>query len=601
MKVDLGEFNETQYRKWPRNFMLGTVVHYKDQNIYAFELWPGDNMPAEGIVKCWKLLSNALPLAKPLRWRACGATHESVIREALQEKNLDPAYKKDLEKLLNEAMITNEQLFAGVTYQPLTVGVTIGTVRILRNVNTQDPDRLFALNKDDILVSDDIPNDLPAVRALITTQLQTPLCHVALLCANRRAPNIAVRNALTDFAPFEGKRVKLTCSLLDYQVAMATDQDYEEWKASPAGQRTLNPLRSSRAAIPLSCNDVIKGLIDIAPLQAVGEIEAVEGAIGAKASQIARLQKVSSLPAHCFTVITPAFVIPFHYYQNHVKNAIPLQDGERVPMEKLIAAADTLQTRDIASKLGTVQQQLIESDHFDEELLKLVIKRLEDGLAPGGWLEHAGGAIFRSSTNVEDLPGFNGAGLYLSEPLKKDDLRDAEKVAETIKRVWASVWTTRGFMERSDFGLDQRRVRMAILVMPFLDATRLVCNGVCITANPFRFDFPGHYINSQVAGTAVTDNCQGQVAEQILVYDDTDPAPETLATSSLTQGKPILLPDEIIHSLFPAFKALHKAFAVKKKENNLKHAVDIEFLLLNNPERHLVILQCRPTTVTYQK
>jgi hypothetical protein len=51
---------------------------------------------------------------------------------------------------------------------------------------------------------------------------------------------------------------------------------------------------------------------------------------------------------------------------------------------------------------------------------------------------------------VEDLPGFNGAGLYSSEPLKM--AQDGEKVAtfasrerieEAIKKVYLSVWSKR--------------------------------------------------------------------------------------------------------------------------------------------------------------
>lgn len=54
------------------------------------------------------------------------------------------------------------------------------------------------------------------------------------------------------------------------------------------------------------------------------------------------------------------------------------------------------------------------------------------------------GVIFRSSTNVEDLPGFNGAGLYSSEPLDFKFCQDWEAMSKVIKNVWASVWTKRG-------------------------------------------------------------------------------------------------------------------------------------------------------------
>lgn len=579
---------------WPRRFMLGTIVNFKDQGLFAFELWPGDKMPAEGIIKCWKLLSDKIPIAHPLNFRPCGADHEKILRDALASSSTSASLKSDIQNLLTSALVSNEQLFKSVVYQPLTIGSAVGVIRILTGVNA-DPSKLFSLSREDILVCDEVPNDLPPVRALVTSQLQTPLCHVALLCANRRAPNLAVRSAIADFTPFDGKLVRLACNMLDYQVREATEEDQIEWLQSPQGQRSSNPTR----IVPLKLDDAVSGIIHIGDLKRSAQIQKVEAAIGAKATQIARLAKIS-IPEHCFRVIHPSFVIPFSYYQQHLFKSIPTQGDEQYPLQNLINQSKTMATRELANELGSIQEKLIESQHFDEHLLDEIMKKLEEGLSPNGFLAHAGGAIFRSSTNVEDLPGFNGAGLYLSEPVKTEDLLNREIVAETIKRVWASVWTVRGYMERNEFGLAQSQVRMAILVMPFLDASRVAANGVAITANPFRDTFNAHFINAQVAGTAVTDNCAGTTPEQILVYDDDTPTPEILSTSSLTNGQSLLKTTEIVDTLFPIFKKLHKRFAEKTMEKGTGKAVDIEFLILNNEQRELVLLQCRPCTVTYQ-
>lgn len=602
-KVDLCSFNDEQYLQWPRRFMLGTIVNFKDQGLYAFELWPGDNMPPEGVIQCWKLLSASIVPASPLRFRACGASQEQVLRDALASSSTSKELKKDLTELLDVALIKTEDLFQAVVYQPLTIGTTIGTLRILRNVNT-DPGQLLELSREDILVCDEVPNDLPPVRALITAQLQTPLCHVALLCSNRRAPNFAWKPALTNLASLEGKLVKLTCDMLECSVTEATSQDEAEWIKSPQGIRALahaNSALSDAKLKDIPFDDDVAGIFDISDMSDKAKFKAAEPAMGAKASQIVRLRAIN-LPEHCYAVINPAFVIPFHYYVEHLKHALPTPEGEtESPLEALISKARSgMPTRELANALSEIQVKIIESTHFNSQLLDLVIDRITSQLSkPQSMWTQSGGAIFRSSTNVEDLPGFNGAGLYLSESVKKADLTNREKVAETIKRVWASVWTVRGFMERSEFGLNQSQVRMAILVMPFLDKTHVVANGVAITGNPFRSTFNAHYINSQVAGTAVTDNCAGTTSEQILVYDDDQPTPEILATSSLSKGQPILYSDEIVNVLFPIFKTLHRKFAIKKKEVGTGHAVDIEFLILNNDNRHLIILQCRPCTISY--
>ena len=583
--------------------MLGTIVNFKDQGLYAFELWPGDNMPPEGLVQCWKLLSASIPPANPLRFRACGASHEKTLRDALADPNTSAELKKDLAQLLDVALIKNEDLFKAVVYQPLTIGTTIGTLRILQNVNT-DPNQLLELSREDILVCDELPNDLPSVRALITAQLQTPLCHVALLCANRKAPNFALKSAITTLASLEGKVVKLTCTMLDYAIAEATAKDQEEWLQSPQGQRAMahaNSALSDTVLKEIPFDDKLDGLITIKDLSSSSKLKEHEDGIGAKASQIAKMRG-ARLPEHCYKVIDPAFVIPFHYYTEHLKAALPIPEGAtESPLAAVIAKAKTgMPTRELANALSEIQVKIIESTHFNSQLLDLVLQHLKTGLSdPNSVFAQSGGAIFRSSTNVEDLPGFNGAGLYLSEAVKKEDLTIREKVAETIKRVWASVWTVRGFMERGEFGLDQSHVRMAILVMPFLDKSRVVANGVAITGNPFRNTFNAHYINTQVAGTAVTDNCAGTTSEQILVYDDDAPTPEILATSSLNGGQPLLRTEEIVDVLFPIFKRLHKKFALRRREIGTGHAVDIEFLILNNETRDLVLLQCRPCTISY--
>lgn len=539
--------------------------------------------------------------AQPLRFRACGASHEQCLRAALADPNTSAELKKDLKELLEVALVKNEDLFAAVVYQPLTIGTTIGTLRLLKNVNSE-PAQLFELSREDILVCDEVPNDLPPVRALITAQLQTPLCHVALLCANRRAPNFALRSAMSELAPLEGKLVKITCNMLNYNIKEATDEDQLEWLQSPQGIRATAHAEASpnKPLTSIPYNDDYNGIVAIENLSRSSQIEKMEPAIGAKASQIARLRKID-IPEHCFTVINPSFVIPFHYYTNHIKSALPKAPGaEMAPLDAFIAKSRSMPTRELANELGDFQEKLIETHHFDSDLLDKVMDQLITALAePTSAFAQSGGAIFRSSTNVEDLPGFNGAGLYLSEAVKKEDLTNRERVAETIKRVWASVWTVRGFMERSEFGLNQSHVRMAILVMPYLDKSRVIANGVAITGNPFRNTFPAHYINAQVAGTAVTDNCAGTTPEQILVYDDDAPTPETLATSSLTNGQPILHSTEIVNILFPTFKKLHRKFAIRQKEDGTGHAVDIEFLILNNESRDLVLLQCRPCTISY--
>ena len=59
---------------------------------------------------------------------------------------------------------------------------------------------------------------------------------------------------------------------------------------------------------------------------------------------------------------------------------------------------------------------------------------------------------FRSSTNAEDLNGFNGAGLYSSYSGKLNHVKKTPQKA--IKKVWASLWNFNAFEERDYFKIN---------------------------------------------------------------------------------------------------------------------------------------------------
>jgi hypothetical protein len=123
-------------------------------------------------------------------------------------------------------------------------------------------------------------------------------------------------------------------------------------------------------------------------------------------------------------------------------------------------------------------------------------------------------------------------------------------------------------VERRLFGITQAHVMVAILIQPFFSGhqvrhcyssfvfflsspsfssfcfliiffvvcshSQVLANGVGITRNPFRNDYPAHFLNVQVSGRAVTDG-QG-TPEQLLVYDEGKPVCEIISRSSENKG-----------------------------------------------------------------
>ncbi|HEX8037354.1 MAG TPA: PEP/pyruvate-binding domain-containing protein, partial [Ktedonobacterales bacterium] len=72
----------------------------------------------------------------------------------------------------------------------------------------------------------------------------------------------------------------------------------------------------------------------------------------------------------------------------------------------------------------------------------------------------------RSSATAEDLPGASFAGqqeTYLN-------IIGAEAVLDAVRKCWASLWTERAVTYRDHLGIDQRSVRLAVVVQCMVEA-----------------------------------------------------------------------------------------------------------------------------------
>jgi len=218
------------------------------------------------------------------------------------------------------------------------------------------------------------------------------------------------------------------------------------------------------------------------------------------------------------------------------------------------------------------------------------------GLRGGGssiaTLGASGRLRFRSSTNAEDLPGFNGAGLY-SSAIAPHDPSDAE-IAGALAHIWSSVFNLGAHEEREWYRIDHARVAMAVLVQASVDDG--IANGVAITANPFDELRPAVLIDAQTMDGSVTGAGSDEVPEQFLVLTYLpEREPEVLSRSSRTDGAPILSDAEVLR-LTDVLVTIHDHFEPHFPDGS--NAVDVEFLIAG-ADHHPVIVQARPFTVTY--
>jgi phosphoenolpyruvate synthase/pyruvate phosphate dikinase len=129
----------------------------------------------------------------------------------------------------------------------------------------------------------------------------------------------------------------------------------------------------------------------------------------------------------------------------------------------------------------------------------------------------------RSSTNAEDLPGFNGAGLYDTVP----NVKGKKNLGEAIKTVWASVWNLRAVEERSAFGIDHKQVYASVMVQVGVNATAA---GVLVSTNLWdKRDDDGFTINAKWGlGIRVVE---GQKVPEQIVFDATNGGTKIISRS----------------------------------------------------------------------
>lgn len=526
-----------EYRVPDRRFVCGRVVRYLDADVHALELSTNDDLDAASLGDTFTAVRAAVYFGEDLVFRP---SSDLQARAAARASPPVP-------------VVSTAALFAGERYQAVSPGVAVGFLRVLRDDDQAESETPTPTQ---IVVCDDVPAGLAVVSGVVTATFQAPLSHASILAQNRGTPFMALRGALDDprFTALAGQLVRLEIRSQDFQIARATQAQAD---AAWADRRPETPVQP-----PFSDRDV--GFPEIANVRA-SDVETV----GAKAAQLGEVAAL--VPA----VQTPGgFVVPFHAYLAHLARAG--LDRELTAMLADPRFAANLDVR-VARLLELVDR--VRAAPVDRGLLRQVVRRIR--AMPSGRV------FLRSSTNAEDLPGFNGAGLYESIAVARD--APPSRIADALREVWASVWTPAAFEERSWYRLDPARVAMAVLVQPAADPA--LVNGVAVTANPFNPSDPAILINAQAPGASVTGARGGDVPEQYLVHRRGDELfPELLSRSSQNDGAPLLSEDEAVR-LATLLARIHDAFVPHWQGRG--DGVDVEFFVVG-PDRHFVIVQARP-------
>jgi hypothetical protein len=200
---DHSTFNTREYTTSDRRFVLGAISHYKDSDIYTFELFAGDNVPSSLLVPVYHALRRLTYFGDRLRYRPLSDLHSTIIANVPRVPSKADGKENNNDYL---PVVTTDEIFGSMNYQAYTVGTAYGRLNMIT-----DTASLRALEKsgassgsssssstvtssssssawaDQIVVLVDIPIDLPVVAGLITAQVSLLPClsHCRVLYLNQ--------------------------------------------------------------------------------------------------------------------------------------------------------------------------------------------------------------------------------------------------------------------------------------------------------------------------------------------------------------------------------------------------------------------------------
>ncbi len=543
-----GLFNDEQYGDGPqRLYYLGAINYYRGSGIYALQFFADDRISAEGI-----------------RATFFAARQSSFFGDSLRFLANSTTLQQQLPMLSDIPIVTEDRIYGGQQFQTLNAAEAYGYVRKL---TVADLDTA-PIGRHDIVIVNGLPISVPVIAGIITTAFQTPLSHVNVLSHNRNTPNMALKTAWTDstLSSLIGTLVYFNVTLDTFTIREAELSEAEEfWR-----------IHENRMPVTLLCRDDTAGLFSCQDLS-----YASLPLVGAKAANFAELSRIR-YQSEPLPVPEGAFAIPFYYYRRHMA-----ENGLDSLLQRMLS--DTLFKADSkyrASRLSDLRQRIIDAP-LDPDFTSAVEEKIRS-------LSTYTTIQFRSSTNVEDLAGFNGAGLYESH--SADIAHAGKTIPKAIRNVFASLWTFRGFEERDYFNINQLSCAMGILVhRTFTDEQ---ANGVAITNNIYFDWVPAYTINVQIKNISVVMPPEGFLSDQLLFHllrDDCfdNPSIEYIAHSNVNNGQPVMTIEEITQ-LARWLSIINNHFSqFPPRPSPFWFAMDVEFKL-DGPGRKLYIKQARP-------
>jgi hypothetical protein len=303
--------------------------------------------------------------------------------------------------------------------------------------------------------------ELPPVAGILTAGEGNPLSHVQLLARNLGIPNITIdQRLIAGLKDYEGQKIILAASpagsvqiMLDKgQLNHIFEQKSESVSLIRPDLQKLN--LKNRNFIPLS------------------RLRSADSGrtVGPKAANLGELYH------HYPEAVANGLAIPFGVFRSFLNQ--PFKNGKQTIFEWMEAEYAKIQTMPPGSaerdeKMESLRKELedtILNIDFDDDFRRRLAAAMETVFGPDGTY----GVFVRSDTNVEDLPGFTGAGLNKTIA----NVVGFENVLAAVPRVWASPFSKRAFAWRQSHMDLPQHVYASVLILRSVPSEK---SGVMVT------------------------------------------------------------------------------------------------------------------------
>jgi hypothetical protein len=458
------EYNKNYERTKPK-FILGYLTHHLKIDKWTMAFWEGDKIGPADVVRARKRLDEAFWI-KQMPFRPDSPMQTKITGDVAK---------------LGVKVMQADEIYKAATYQAFTKGRAVGKLRV---VAIGTPYEKVNFDRHDIVLLQESYPDITPVAGILATQFSTPLSHVNLRANAWKIPNAGDKQAREKFGALDGKTVYYEVTDTSVTVREATPKEIEELQNKITAARTIKlpPANLDNAQFAMLTRMRAKDVTSY----------------GTKAANLGEI-----VTANIEGVNVPAgFGVPFFYYQQHLAS-----NGLDKQVKALLVDPKIKTDPEYRKQQLEALREAIKKAPITTESLDAIYKRVR--LKLGGR-----GVFVRSSTNAEDLPGFNGAGLYDTVP----NVVGKQAIGDALKVVWASVWTLRAFDEREAFGIDHRTVYGGVLIQIGVNATAA---GVLVTKNLYdTSDDHSFTINAKFGlGMRVVE---GQKVPEQIIFDPTN-------------------------------------------------------------------------------